>query len=355
MKDPCAPQGAILRDRLADAAMQTASPFDLPVLDLEFLLRWEKPLKMRYPALPLTRLLRARLWRNLCRRGQVSCAAHGEERGEPPACAEPEACLAQAAFPLPGHSRSHHVGAVYLHAGGHHAQETRLVLRLLGNSGICMKDPTIQTLRAITTEGLRSEEHPNQATCSLLDERVYTVAERAAELAQSHAWRINLLSPWVARKGGSEKEDSGDLLDFLNGFPYSVAQRAYKFVALDLAERQRGGRKLAESMDAHALCLRARDLARQELSGLSIDAARIGRWRWKDESASNKHRMTLTCIFGDLSISTPRVEAAGSMAGWLAMLEALGGGEMTSEGYGAVGIEGIAQSSGNWRLNANSR
>lgn len=316
------------------------SPFDLPVLDIEFLLRWERPLAAEFPALLLSRLLRASLWRRFCQRGEgaASCAAGAKE----PKCASPEACLAQAAFPLPGQSRSHHVGVVSLHTRFYRDQTSHLVLRLLGDSGARIRTAAVEALMAITGEGLRTQGGPCKADCVQLGERTYTVAQLAMDLSAAQAWRIRLLSPWVAGKtGSSEQGEPSGLAGFLGSFALDAAQRVYKFIALNLAERSRNGRPLADGKVAHAVCLETRDLAREELLRLAIDEARIVHWRQDEVSSSNNHKMRLSCISGELHVSAPGSEAPPSLAGWLAILDVLGGGEMTSEGYGALAVEPI--------------
>lgn len=321
----------------------TASPFDIAVTELDFVIRWRAPIPLAFPALRLSRLLRARLWRTLCATGSESdsCAARAERTGAAPRCEARGTCLASMAWPFPARARAHDAPFVALCTLPTPGADSRLRMRLFGAAGRALRDPAIAGLEAVLQGNTAEIGAILIGECEIEDERQFHLSERAEELGNSSAWRISLLSPWIIAKSGQASQSMVDIPRFLREFGSVVAQRAYKLTAMDLADRGWAGHSVPDGEEAHAMCVRARDIARADLSCLEFEATHLRQDLRFEQSSTNCHAYVLHCLMGDISPVARKGSVSKAAGAWLAMLEALGGGEMSAEGYGAISVQPV--------------
>lgn len=326
--------------------MPAETPFDLPVLELMLRLNWREPVRHHHPSVGLLKWLRSRLWRQCCalaRDGQLPCAELAAA-GKPPVCARRGDCIADDLIPLPGRSASHLAPLVWLQPAHHQSSSANtglMRLRLLGRQADQHLPAVMAALRDV---GMPAVSGWNCEVRWLEDSR-FTVAERAAQLGSFRAWRVEMLTPWRAARSELGLATVQDWQrHWLGALPLQLAQRAYKFVSMDLEDRGRSGLTTQRGAEAHALSLGARDHgALPALSMLQASRPSIrGMQITTQVSHSTGQEVDMVDVSGSFTWSAAlNAVQASTVGSWLAVAELMGLGASASEGYGAIQITGI--------------
>ncbi len=326
--------------------MTAETPFDMPVLELMLRLKWREPLRQPHPTVGLLKWLRSRLWRQCCalaRDWQPPCAEQ-VAAGEAPVCARRGGCVADDLIPLPGQSASHLSPLVWLQPAHRQSSSvnTGLIrLRLIGRQADQHLPAVMAALRDACTPAVSGWN------CEVrwLEDSRFTVAERAAQLGTFRAWRVEMLTPWRAARNELELATVPDWQQhWLGALPHQLAQRAYKFVSMDLEDRGRSGLATRQGEQAHALALDARDHdALPALSLLRASRPSIRRIHSTTQaSRSTGQHVDMVDISGSFTWSADLNAAqARAVGSWLAVAELMGLGAGASEGYGAIQVTGI--------------
>ena len=339
-------------ERGTDAGLLGASPFDLPISQTDIPLRFARPPDRPHWPIDLTRAFVARLWRSGCAAGHG--AASCVERGPGRRCEQPLACAAHRLVPMDDKAGSEQVCRLALAAlpggAGAAAGQAVLRLRLVGASVAGQTAPVLALLQSLLQgDGLREAAGANLALFMGASASAFTVAQRAAQLAQHRRWRLVLLAPWVVQHGG-QPLDLGWLLSDLWAPKGPILRRVFKLVASDLAERAHHasggptGSPTGEPTDAGVdspapgqWALQARQLMSDSLPAVRTDAVHLSTHTHR-EAEDRFHRQ---CVQGSLCFSVSSAAAALDLAALLAIAEVMGLGRETAKGYGAVQVFGL--------------
>lgn len=312
------------------------TPFELPIEVVTWRLpgRDLGPQSISDGTLALALAFKASLWRAGClhaSRGEMACA----DRALPGVrgglvCAEAGACAANLLMPLDPKRQDYLPArvAARLESGSQGKLFVRLDLR--GRRAQPMRGLAITALQLALR--LVRYGQPGKLDAPSVE---HVCAARRAEPWLAGSPRpivLEAVTPWMLDKAApSAKFDSAALARrFADGFAGHAAQRLYKYVALALAEDDTD----LTPGEQNDLCVRARDRAREALAAPNVrwigGSACIENQR---NSASNGRRFRgVTIVGGTLEVRHP----TPAQAAWLAALESLGGGELTSEGYGCL-------------------
>ncbi len=314
-----------------DGVVRTA--FDLPVEVVTWTVHGLRgPMAgPEYGTLQLARAFKATLWRLGCRvamNGGIACASR--RRGKTTkrlGCDEPSRCEANVLLPLDGTLMPHlpaRVGVRIRRMRGSEDAQVRLDLR--GRRAIALRALVEEGLALTLGGGPSGGVHVERTTARRRAQQWLSADAQSIVLRASTPWVLKKLAP-------SQEFDGDDAYDaarrFEKRFAEHAAQRLYKYASLGLAD----GRSSANPEEQHAISLMLRDAARAALSTPTIG------WRGAHvateparHSGTGDGSFRVVAVEGAVEAHRPTLEQAA----WLAALEILGGGEMTSEGYGCL-------------------
>ena len=274
----------------------------------------------------LARKLQAILWRSACSHGAFPDGPCAAVAGRTPRCSVGEACIADALMPLDAGSAAWRLPRLALRVlDGSAAFTVRLDLR--GARAIAARPVAEAALAAAREATLGRAVTPDVETTRCCAD------QRGADwwVADPGVVSLRTVTPWVLEKTPRTHSPMsvGLAQRFAETFAINTAQRLYKYAALALADSPDAG----PAAERHAASLRVRDAAAVALGDAVVrftpleDVAPI-----RQRSGRNQRMFEAVSVSGVIEVFDPGPEGAA----WLAALEIIGGGELTSEGFGCL-------------------
>ena len=328
--------------------LRTAALTSIPV-EIQWL---EGNISSAQGAVLLSRWLRGGLTKRHCSaalQGGQSCA----DRADPTQrhqhrCERAAACAADWAFPQAG-APQHRTATVLVRPASDRAlgcvgATQRAELVLLGSTApVRLLSALSEVTMALTQPRGPLARTPPVRAVALGVPRSWRLQEAAAQWQGVQRWRVNLHTPWVLEKRAGN-QSLARASDALQRFAQHVAQRAYKLASLLAAEgMQQKNHAPPNGALAHQMALRAREACAAALSCLQVTEVHVNMVQWSDHSASTAQVLQPMGLEGGFTLQVrpgPTALTDASTAGpWLAMMQVMGLGEGTAEGFGSAAVQ----------------